>query len=62
MPLTAAGNAVVYGSAGSGKTHFLTDAGALAAAASTIRAQVHVYLLDFEAETLRAFQTGAARR
>ena len=55
VPLVADGNAVVYGSAGSGKTTFVADAG-LSLLEEHDPTQVHVYLLDFEAETLRAFQ------
>lgn len=54
LPLTAGGNAVLYGSAGSGKTTFL-----MALLYSLIRhytaEEIHIYALDFGAETLTAF-------
>ena len=55
VPLTERGNAVVYGSTGSGKTTFLTT---LIHSLITEHdpSQVHLYVIDFEAETLRAFQ------
>jgi S-DNA-T family DNA segregation ATPase FtsK/SpoIIIE len=55
VPLTAAGNAVVYGSAGRGKTTFLTTL-VFSLMQQHDPSQVHLYVLDFEAETLRAFR------
>ena len=55
VPLTADGNAVVYGSAGSGKTGFVV-ALVLSLLQEHTPEEVHLYILDFEAETLRAFQ------
>ena len=54
VPLSAAGNAVVYGSAGS-KTAFVTML-VLSLLHKHEPKDVHIYLLDFEAETLRALQ------
>ena len=54
LPISREGNAIVYGSAGSGKTAFLQ-----AMICSLIQEhtpdEVQLYLLDFSAETLRAF-------
>ncbi len=54
LPLSAEGNAVVYGVSGSGKTMFLN-----AMLYSLIREhtpdEVHIYILDFASETLTAF-------
>ena len=54
LPLTKGGNAVVYGSAGSGKEMFLQ-----AMCCSLLWAhgprEVNLYLLDFDAQTLTAF-------
>ena len=54
LPLSAEGNAVVYGAAGGGKTTFITTL--LYGLLRTHSARtLHVYLLDFGSETLRAF-------
>ena len=55
MPITQAGNVIVYGSAGSGKTAFLQRSSPRCSSAHS-PSQVHLDVLDFEAETLRAFQ------
>ncbi len=52
----ADGNAVIYGSAGSGKTTFLTTL-MFALIQDYTPDDVHMYLLDFSAETLRNFAT-----
>ena len=55
VPLTERGNAVVYGSTGSGKTTFLTTL-IHSLITENDPSQVHLYVIDFEAETLRSFQ------
>ncbi|XID94296.1 type VII secretion protein EssC [Paenibacillaceae bacterium WGS1546] len=54
FPLTREGNAIVYGSAGNGKTTFLTTLIYSFIDAYT-PSEVQFYLLDFGSETLRAF-------
>ena len=54
LPLTAEGNAVIYGSAGCGKTSFL-NAMIYSLITEHTPDQVNLYLLDFASETLRAF-------
>lgn len=54
FPLSQEGNAIVYGSAGSGKTTFLTTL-VFSLMKDYTAAQIQMYLLDFGAETLRAF-------
>lgn len=54
VSLSDEGNAVVYGSAGSGKTTFITTALYDLLSHHTPE-QLNVYILDFSSETLRAF-------
>ncbi|WP_078552706.1 type VII secretion protein EssC [Bacillus alkalicellulosilyticus] len=54
FPLTSEGNAIIYGSAGNGKTTFLTTL-LYSVMESHTPDEVHFYVLDFSAETLRAF-------
>ncbi len=54
LPLSAEGNAVVYGTAGSGKTTFL-NAMVYSLINEHTPEEVNIYLLDFASETLRAF-------
>ena len=50
------GNVILYGAAGSGKTTFLTTM-LFSLMASRTPDHLHIYVLDFGAETLRAFQS-----
>lgn len=54
LPLSEAGNTVVYGMAGSGKTSFL-NAMIYSLLTEHTPEEVNLYLLDFSSETLRAF-------
>ncbi|WP_010496613.1 type VII secretion protein EssC [Paenibacillus elgii] len=54
FPLSKEGNAVIYGAAGSGKTTFLTTLLCSLMEEHT-PSELHVYILDFASETLRAF-------
>ena len=54
LPLTEEGNVVIYGSAGCGKTSFL-NAMIYSLITEHTPDQVNLYILDFAAETLRAF-------
>lgn len=54
FPITEEGNALVYGSAGSGKTMFI-EAICYALMHEHSPKEVNIYLLDFGAETLTAF-------
>ncbi|MDX8360746.1 type VII secretion protein EssC [Cytobacillus sp. IB215316] len=54
FPLSNEGNAIIYGSAGSGKTTFLTTF-LYSTMENLTPSNVNVYILDFGAETLRAF-------
>jgi len=54
FPLTSEGNAIVYGAAGSGKTTFLTTL-IYSLMEEHTPSEVNLYILDFSAETLRAF-------
>ncbi|MCL1852296.1 MAG: type VII secretion protein EssC [Peptococcaceae bacterium] len=54
LPLSAEGNAVVYGAAGNGKTTFLNTL-IYSLMQDHSPDEVNIYLLDFSAETLRAF-------
>ncbi|MCL1792208.1 MAG: FtsK/SpoIIIE domain-containing protein, partial [Peptococcaceae bacterium] len=54
LPLTAEGNTIIYGSAGSGKTTFL-NALITSLTQDHTPDEVNIYILDFSAETLRAF-------
>lgn len=54
LPLTEEGNTIVYGSAGSGKTTFI-NAMVYSLIHEHTPEEVHIYLLDFASETLRAF-------
>ena len=54
VPLTAAGNVLVYGAPGSGKTMFL-EAMCCALMREHTPKEVHLYILDFGAETMTAF-------
>lgn len=55
VPFTESGNALVYGSAGSGKTTFLTTLLYSMLSAYSPN-EVRTYILDFASETLRAFE------
>ncbi|MFD0671945.1 type VII secretion protein EssC [Cohnella sp. GCM10027633] len=54
FPISRDGNAIVYGSAGNGKTTFLTTL-LYSLISGHTPAEVNLYVLDFGAETLRAF-------
>lgn len=54
FPLSRDGNAIVYGTAGSGKTVFLTTL-ILSLIESYTPDEIHMYILDFGSETLGAF-------
>lgn len=54
LPLSAEGNAVVYGVAGSGKTSFL-NAMIYSLITDHTPDEVNLYILDFASETLKAF-------
>lgn len=54
LPLSAEGNVVVYGAAGSGKTTFLTTM-FYSLMSEHSPEEVNIYILDFASETLRAF-------
>lgn len=54
LPLSEEGNTVIYGVAGSGKTSFL-NAMIYSLIHEHTPEEVHLYLLDFASETLRAF-------
>jgi len=56
FPLSNEGNAIIYGTAGSGKTTFLNTL-IYSLMEEHTPEEVHLYLLDFGAETLRAFAT-----
>ncbi len=55
VPFSEEGNALVYGVAGSGKTNFLTTMMYHLLIEHTVDT-LNLYILDFEAETLRAFK------
>lgn len=55
LPLTEQGNAICYGSVGSGKTTFLTAA-LYSLYQEHTSATLNTYILDFGAETLRMFE------
>lgn len=54
LPLTAEGNAVIYGAAGSGKTSFL-NALIYSLISEHTPNEVNLYIMDFASETLSAF-------
>ncbi len=54
LPLSKEGNAVIYGSAGAGKTSFLTTL-TYSLISEYTPDEVNIYMLDFASETLRAF-------
>ncbi|MCP1308154.1 type VII secretion protein EssC [Paenibacillus tyrfis] len=54
FPLSKEGNAVIYGAAGSGKTTFLATL-LYSLMGEHTPSELHVYILDFASETLRAF-------
>lgn len=54
LPITKEGNTVIYGVAGSGKTTFLTTL-AYSLMEDHTPKELNIYILDFSAETLRAF-------
>ncbi len=54
FPLTKEGNAVIYGAAGSGKTTLLTTL-LYSLLEEHTPSELHLYILDFASETLRAF-------
>lgn len=54
LPLTEEGNAIIFGSAGTGKTTFL-NAMIYSLMTEHTPDEVNLYLLDFASETLRAF-------
>ncbi len=54
VPLTSEGNAIVYGSAGSGKAMFV-EAMCYSLMREHTPQEVHIYILDFGSETLTAF-------
>ncbi|MBR3833402.1 MAG: type VII secretion protein EssC [Lachnospiraceae bacterium] len=54
LPLSTEGNAIVYGTAGNGKTTFLTTM-IYSLISTHTPDEVMVYVLDFSSETLRAF-------
>jgi len=54
FPLSQEGNAIVYGSAGNGKTTFLTSL-LYSIMSDHTPEEVNVYILDFGSETLKAF-------
>ncbi|MGY3715143.1 type VII secretion protein EssC [Sutcliffiella cohnii] len=54
LPLSEEGNTVIYGSAGSGKTTFLTTM-IYSLMKEHTPDEVNIYILDFAAETLQAF-------
>lgn len=54
LPLSAEGNTIVYGSAGSGKTSFI-NAVIYSLVTDHSPEEVNIYILDFASETLRAF-------
>lgn len=54
LPLTAEGNAIVYGSAGNGKTMFL-EAMCYSLMREHKPSEVNIYIMDFGAETFTAF-------
>lgn len=55
LPFSSEGNALVYGTAGNGKTTFLTTA-IYSMLSTHTPEQVTVYILDFSSETLRVFR------
>lgn len=55
LPISEEGNAIIYGSAGSGKTTFL-NAMLYSLITQHTPDEVNIYILDFAAETLRAFE------
>jgi len=55
LPLTEGGNCIVYGVAGSGRELFLTTA-VYSLLSNHNTASLNLYILDFGAETLRAFE------
>ncbi len=54
LPISAEGNVVIYGAAGSGKTSFL-NAMIFSLLKEHTPEEVNLYILDFASETLRAF-------
>lgn len=56
LRFTGDGNVLVYGAAGSGKTTFVTTT-LYSLMTGYTPEDVHIYILDFGAETLRAFQS-----
>lgn len=54
IPITAEGNVIVYGAAGSGKAMFV-EAMSYSLMREHTPQQVNIYMMDFEAETLTAF-------
>jgi S-DNA-T family DNA segregation ATPase FtsK/SpoIIIE len=54
LPVSDGGNIIVYGGAGSGKTTFLNTV-VYSLITNHTPDEVHIYLLDFASETLRAF-------
>lgn len=54
FPLSQEGNAIIYGSAGSGKTTFLTTL-LYSIISEHTPEEVHIYILDFGSETLKVF-------
>ncbi|WP_338470825.1 type VII secretion protein EssC [Niallia sp. XMNu-256] len=55
FPLSREGNAIIYGSASSGKTTFLTTL-VYSLMEDHSPSELNLYILDFSAETLRAFE------
>ncbi len=55
LPISADGNAIIYGSAGNGKTTFL-NAMIYSLITQHTPDEVNIYILDFAAETLRSFE------
>ncbi len=54
LPLTQEGNVVIYGSAGSGKTTFITTL-IYSLIQDHTPSEINIYILDFGSETLRSF-------
>lgn len=54
LPLSSEGNAIIYGTAGNGKTTFLTTM-LYSLVSSHTPDELKIYILDFSSETLRAF-------
>ncbi len=55
VPLSAEGNCLMYGSAGNGKTTFLTTL-CYALIKNHTAEEVNIYIMDFGSETLKAFE------